>query len=72
MPQHNWEVISDYAIEVDGIIVSAQHKGHDKNGNPRYEITRTFKQYGSVMVAKLSRMITSYNIQEDIKKYIAL
>ena len=72
MPKSKWVALDTHTIEVEGIIVSAQRKGYDKNGNPRYEITRTFKQYGSVMVAKLSRMITSYNIQEDIKKYIAL
>lgn len=72
MPKSKWVALDTHTIEVEGVIISAQRKGYDKNGNPRYEITRTFKQYGSVMVAKLSRMITSYNIQEDIKKYIAL
>lgn len=71
MPKQ-WNVISTHTIEVEGVIITAIRKGYDVNGNPRYEITRTFKQYGEWVVAKLSRHIVSYNIQEDIKKYISL
>lgn len=71
MPKQ-WKVLSSYTIEVEGVIISAIRKGNDVNGNPRYELTRTFNQYGKWEVAKLSRAIVSYNIQEDIKKYIGL
>lgn len=72
MPKSKWVALDTHTIEVEGVIISAQREGYDKNGNPRYKITRTWRHFDVILVARLTRMITSYNIQEDIKKYIAL